>query len=502
MSPIKVNVKWSGKKFDDLELDPTESVLTFKTQLFSVTGVEPERQKILTKGGVLKDDTDLASLNLKDGHTFMMMGTAGELPKAPEKKVMFMEDMSDAQLYKAYDIPGGLENLGNTCYLNATLQCLRAVPELRERLDKFSGRAGQTADPSASLTAALRDLYKDLDTHPDGFAPLVFVQKLRNMHPKFAQIDNQTKMYSQQDAEECWTELVSALRSQLTNGSGAGQSDRSVIEQYMSGEMAVKLSCDDNSEEPSTIKTEPFFKLNCHIDRETNYLSTGLKAALTEKLTKRSPSLDRDADYTRTSTITRLPAYLMVSFIRFFWKADNAVQAKILRKVKFPMSLDMTEFCAPELQEKLRPAKEYLREVDEQKTAVAKRNKRAKLEAADTTMQVDGSESTGDHKEGKETSTTDNLKLPNVPELDPSLKEDPGCNPSGQYELCAVLTHQGRATNSGHYIAWVRKRDSDDWFKFDDDKVSMVKEADIEKLSGGGDWHTAYICLYRAKKFP
>ena len=38
--------------------------------------------------------------------------------------------------------------------------------------------------------------------------------------------------------------------------------------------------------------------------------------------------------------------------------------------------------------------------------------------------------------------------------------------------------------------------------KFDDDKVSQVNEDEIVKLQGGGDWHTAYICLYQSCVVP
>jgi len=33
---------------------------------------------------------------------------------------------------------------------------------------------------------------------------------------------------------------------------------------------------------------------------------------------------------------------------------------------------------------------------------------------------------------------------------------DVGSNNSGYYELQAVLTHKGRSSSSGHYVAWVR----------------------------------------------
>lgn len=47
-------MKWSGKKFDDIELNLDEPGLVFKAQLFALTGVEPDRQKIIVKGGMLK----------------------------------------------------------------------------------------------------------------------------------------------------------------------------------------------------------------------------------------------------------------------------------------------------------------------------------------------------------------------------------------------------------------------------------------------------------------
>ena len=39
-----------------------------------------------------------------------------------------------------------------------------------------------------------------------------------------------------------------------------------------------------------------------------------------------------------------------------------------------------------------------------------------------------------------------------------------------------------------------------DWVKLDDDKVSVVTEEQILKLSGGGDWHVAYILLYAPRR--
>lgn len=49
-----VSVKWGKEKFDNLEVDTDELPELFKAQLFALTNVAPDRQKIMLKGSVLK----------------------------------------------------------------------------------------------------------------------------------------------------------------------------------------------------------------------------------------------------------------------------------------------------------------------------------------------------------------------------------------------------------------------------------------------------------------
>jgi len=67
---------------------------------------------------------------------------------------------------------------------------------------------------------------------------------------------------------------------------------------------------------------------------------------------------------------------------------------------------------------------------------------------------------------------------------------------AGHYQLVGVVTHKGRSSDGGHYVGWVHAS-GDDWLQYDDDIVTTVKTDDILALRGGGDWHTAYLCVYR-----
>ena len=73
-----------------------------------------------------------------------MMGSKEEdIAQVPAEKTKFVEDMTESELATALEMPAGLTNLGNTCYMNATVQCLKSVPELAEGLKDFRSNYGE-----------------------------------------------------------------------------------------------------------------------------------------------------------------------------------------------------------------------------------------------------------------------------------------------------------------------------------------------------------------------
>ena len=92
-------------------------------------------------------------------------------------------------------------------------------------------------------------------------------------------------------------------------------------------------------------------------------------------MSKHSSFLDRDAEYIKTLKVSRLPGYLTVQMVRFQFKQKEAMNAKILKDIKFPMMLDCYDYCKPELQEKLVPMRSKFKDYEDAIVATAPKGK-------------------------------------------------------------------------------------------------------------------------------
>ncbi|KIJ64270.1 hypothetical protein HYDPIDRAFT_90832 [Hydnomerulius pinastri MD-312] len=538
MAPLAVHVKHAGKVLD-VELNPDLAPSVFKEAVYQVTGVPPDRMKVMIKGGVLKVHDHSSSLlgrELIGGQTFMVIGAAGELPKPPEKPVVFLEDMDDSEMAEALAMPVGLKNLGNTCYMNATVQAMRAIPELQTALS--------TSSPVDILPRALRDLYSNMSRTTESVVPATFLSVLRQVIPQFNEMDRSKggmmAGHAQQDAEECWTQMTNALKDvPAIDASGSSVAGKKFVDQFMMGEMRRELKCDEAADEPSTVTTERVLKIECNISITTNYMHTGIMDALNSKLEKNSPSLGREANYSQTSRMSRLPSYLTVHMVRFAWRREIGKKAKIMRKVKFATEFDALDIVTPELKTKLTPVSRRLKEIEKERAERRKVRKRTKAASAPTSssgptaaaaaegsgMNVDeppapAAEVPGDLEEESVYRTKELSELEGL--VDPELKEDFGCSVTGLYDLVAIVTHKGAQADAGHYMGFVKKsvfhggkstvvstsastseqtfdEDDEDWYKFDDDKVSVFPKEKLGTIDGGGEDSSAYVLLYKSK---
>ncbi|MCQ2820450.1 MAG: hypothetical protein MJ252_24565 [archaeon] len=460
-------MKW-GKNVYEFNLPQNLFISDLKNELMNTSKVNIAEQKLILKGKTLTDTTPLSAL--PNNPTISMLGAAPpsvDRPMPAPSKVMFVEDLTEEQKLqiqreKGEEIVFGLTNLGNTCYLNATVQCIGRVPELRSALIKFVEDSSATNDKSVpfNFTLALGSTYKSLDKATDAVTPFTLVDSIRKLNPMFGEAEN--GVHKQQDADECVSLIMNTIKVYLKTENPDEAFSKNLIDELFGIEMRIKLQCVESETEVKT-KQEIVSKLICYIDSNTLELVEGLKKSLKENIDLYSESLARNSIFEKTQTINRLPKYLTVQFMRFFWKAANeltgakAGKAKILKSVLFSKVIDLYDMCADDTKELLNLGRKI---------------------------------------ESKMLKDDRNFKIENV-------KKQPGVDmiPTGRYQLISLITHQGRSSESGHYIGWVHKKD-DKWLKYDDDTVSMVTTNDILELKGGGDWHMAYICFFKQLEVP
>ncbi len=499
----------------------------------------------------MKDDFDFSTIDVPSALSktkggplhLLLMGSATELT-GPKSKIVFLEDLPPEEVAKVQE-PSGLENLGNTCYLNSVVQCLRTVPQLRRGLEAYHP-AASTAQAMFLMT--LRETYTQLDRTSNAVAPSSLVRATKMAFPQFAQTGPNGAPL-QQDAEEFFSGLMTIAAGEMKESNQINAALPFTSEEELGGannltdalfglKMEEMLTCDefddkgatgdDNMQvEAATGPIEPpvksfdlLRKLVCNIQggsdgaSQTNvsHIAEGINLSLNGSIEKHSEVLGRDAVWTRKQRIARLPPILCVQFGRFYWKAtpdsqDHAgVKCKVMKPVAFNNILDVFEFCTDDVKKELKKSRDKALREDEERIA-----KKLRGEVKEEEDKMDTEEKS---EEDEELQAALAMSMQNEDEIPKAVGPGLPANFQGQYELFAVVTHKGRDADGGHYMAWVKasgnsgkvekisdsEEDNEDWFVFDDDEVSPCKTEDVLKLKGGGDWHMSYLNFYRAKK--
>jgi ubiquitin carboxyl-terminal hydrolase 14 len=275
---VPIHIKW-GKEMISLDV-PTSilsgnsvSVIEFLQDMIqSKTNVPKLRQKLMCSKpknlwkGILKENdasidwSVLQSLPPSGSAQFLLMGTADEallkMAAPPATKTIFIEDMKEEEIAAMAD-PAGLVNLGNTCYLNSVLQCLRVIPQFQTAIAPPALASSSTSPPTAVPSNSnffintLQTTYHQLSKQTTPVQPVMFVQATKMVFPQFAQLSPSSGRPMQQDAEEFYSSLLSYLATNITSNTGSTSDSTSTttnanpIDTIFGIQLKETITCDE-----------------------------------------------------------------------------------------------------------------------------------------------------------------------------------------------------------------------------------------------------------------
>ena len=165
----------------------------------------------------------------------------------------------------------------------------------------------------------------------------------------------------------------------------------------------------------------------------------------------------------------------------------------------FPFQLDVSDMLTSEYAQEKIKVREELREVEKEKIEDEREIKKRRMNGSSLTDDDQSSMSPQEMLETEkalEESTREKWSQEYRKRFPSNLAQ--GENPSCVYNLIGVITHQGANSESGHYQSFIRDEvDENKWYRFNDDKVSIIEKEKIESLAGGGESDSALILIYR-----
>lgn len=279
-------------------------------------------------------------------------------PTLPPEGKQLCEDADIDRLAEWKDIKGatkGLVNLGNTCYLNSTLQCLAHTPVLVNWLRAYRSPKRTGFDWVFTLKGVLQAMHSG---GRQALQPVDVVRNLKRLSPKF-------RPHRQEDAQEFASFLLEACQNVLLQSYGGKihplVAETTPMRRMFGGWLRSRISWDPKEElialrkktptakphrsKPVSDTFDPFTFLNLEIvgGSVQSSLRNFMKA---EQLDSSNMYRTPSGAYVRAKkcfSVFRPPRVLVVHLKRFVQNDRFGRTDKISRRVQFDEELDLSE---------------------------------------------------------------------------------------------------------------------------------------------------------------
>lgn len=362
-------------------------------------------------------------------------------------------DLTISSTYNNQENTGyvGLINQAMTCYLNSLLQTLYMTPEFRNAIYRWKSNESQNYDDDGkkNIPLQLQRLFLNLQTSNKKSV------QTHDLTKSFGW--NSEDAFQQHDVQELSRVMFDALEKMFK-----GTEQQNLINELYQGKIKdyVKcLECDTESARVDVYLDVPLcirpFGSNKTFESVEEALDAFVQPEILDENNKYFCSkCNRMCKAHKGLKFDSFPYILSLQLKRFDFDYNTLSRFKLNNSVSFPETLNVKKYL-----EKENPSETVNNELDSKLEDLAN-NEKVKIEES-------------------------------------SLKNDPY-----DYELYSIMIHSGSATG-GHYYAYIKCFEKDQWYNFNDEKVTTLERHEISKAFGTSysmySSATAYMLLYRQK---